>query len=147
VFEDGFILVLERQSLGVDGETFRILNENDDGSKTSRILQEGGEWNFPLNFASNIGDHIILDGNNNNEETIPISDIGHFQFSDILRREKFIINDGRANIFDINGGEDVGLQMEDAGQLILEDGYHLVQETTTRAPFISKSNLFLFVVS
>jgi hypothetical protein len=147
LLEDGYLFVLERQSLGVDGETFRILNENDDGSKTSRILQEGGEWNFPLNFASNIGDHIILDGNNNNEETIPISDIGHFQFSDILRREKFIINDGRANIFDINGGEDVGLQMEDAGQLILEDGYHLVQETTKRNRFDLEINGALVVVS
>ena len=145
LLEDGFILVLETQSLGVDGETFRILNEDDDGSKTSRITQEGGEWNFPLNFASNIGDRIILDGNNNNEETIPLSDIGHFQFSDILRREKFIINDGRTNRFDINPGEDVGLQLEDAGQLILEDGYHLVQETTKRNRFDLELNGALVV--
>ncbi len=145
LLEDGFVLVLERESLGVDGETFRILGEDDDGSKTSRILQEGGEWNFPLNFASNIGDHIILDGNNNNEETIPISDIGHFQFSDILRKEKFIINDGKTNRFDINAGEDTGIQMEDAGQLILEDGFHLVQETTKRNRFDLEINGALVV--
>ena len=145
LLEDGFVLTLERQSLGVDGETFRILNEDDDGSKTSRILQEGGEWNFPLNFASNIGDRLILDGNNNNEETIPLSDISHFQFSDILRKEKFIINDGSTNIFDINGGEDVGLQMEDAGQLLLEDGFHLAQETTKRNRFDLEINGALVV--
>ena len=52
--------------------------------------------------------------------------------TDILRKEKFIINDGRTNRFDINPGEDTGIQMEDAGQLILEDGFHLVQETTKR---------------
>jgi len=145
LLEDGFTLTLERQSLGVDGETFRILNEDDDGSKTSRITQEGGEWNFPLNFASNIGDRLILNGNNNNEETIPLSDINHFQFSDILRKEKFIINDGSTNIFDINGGEDVGLQMEDAGQLLLEDGYHLAQETTKRNRFDLELNGALVV--
>ena len=145
LLEDGFVLVLERQSLGVDGETFRILNEDDDGSKTSRILQEGGEWNFPLNFASNIGDRLVLDGNNNNEETIPLSDIGHFQFSDIIRREKLIINDGVDNIFTINGGVDVGIQMEDAGQLLLEDGFHLVQETTKRNRFDLEQNGALVV--
>ena len=131
--------------MGVDGETFRILNEDDDGSKTSRILQEGGEWNFPLNFASNIGDRLVLDGNNNNEETIPLSDIGHFQFSDIIRREKLIINDGVDNIFTINGGVDVGIQMEDAGQLLLEDGFHLAQETTKRNRFDLEQNGALVV--
>ena len=145
LLEDGFVLVLERQSLGVDGETFRILNEDDDGSKTSRILQEGGEWNFPLNFASNIGDRLVLDGNNNNEETIPLSDIGHFQFSDIIRREKLIINDGVDNIFELNGGVDVGIQMEDAGQLLLEDGFHLAQETTKRNRFDLEQNGALVV--
>ena len=145
LLEDGFVLVLERQSLGVDGETFRILNEDDDGSKTSRILQEGGEWNFPLNFASNIGDRLVLDGNNNNEETIPLSDIGHFQFSDILRREKLIINDGVDNVFELNGGVDVGIQMEDAGQLLLEDGFHIAQETTKRNRFDLEQNGALVV--
>ena len=145
LLEDGFLVTVERQVLGVDGETFRILNEDDDGSKTSRILQEGGEWNFPLNFTVNGGDRIILDGNNNNEETIPLADINHFQFSDILTREKFIINDGSTNIFDINAGEDTGLQLEQSGQFLLEDGEYLAQETAKRNRFDLEENGALVV--
>mgnify|MGYP001201813471 CR=1 FL=1 len=138
LLEDGFLLKLEDVSLGRSGETFNIAAEGDDGH--SRILQEGGEWNFPAGFVVNEGDRIILDGSNNNEETIPLSEIGHYRFSDILREDKLIINDGNTNNFIKDAGVDVGIQLEDFGQILLEDGEYLGQETTKRNRFNLEEN-------
>jgi hypothetical protein len=145
LLEDGFILKLQDVSLGREYETFNIASEEDDGH--SRILQEGGEWNFPAGYVVNEGDRIILDGTNSNEETIPLSDIGHYRFSDILTTDKFIINDGNTNKFIKDAGLDVGLQLEDFGQILLEDGEYLGQETTKRNRFDLEENGSLIVES
>ena len=142
LLEDGFLLKLQDVSLGREYETFNIASEEDDHS---RILQEGGEWNFPAGYVVNEGDRIILDGTNSNEETIPLSEIGHYRFSDILREDKLIINDGNTNNFIKDAGVDVGIQLEDFGQILLEDGEYLGQETTKRNRFDLEENGSLIV--
>ena len=109
LLEDGFLLKLEDVFLGVDGETFNILSEDFDGTNDDRILQEGGEWNFPIGYVANENGGLLLE-NTTNEETIPLSDIGHFQFSDILRKDRLIIQDGRSGPFDIEPNEEVGIE-------------------------------------
>jgi len=145
LLEDGFIVKLEDVFLGRSYETFNLASEGDDGH--SRILQEGGEWNFPAGFVVNEGDRIILDGNNSNEETISLAEIGNYRFSDILTTDKFIINDGNTNKFIKDAGVDVGLQLEDFGQILLEDGEYLGQETTKRNRFDLEENGSLIVES
>ena len=148
LLEDGFLLKLEDVFLGVDGETFNILAEDVDGIN-DRMLQEGGEWNFPIGYVANENDGLLLE-NTTNEETIPLSDIGHFQFKDILRKDKLIIQDGRSGPFDIEPNEEVGILMENAGQILLDgtsittggdtdiienENNHLLQETSLRNRF------------
>ena len=142
LLEDGFLLKLEDVFLGVDGETFNILAEDIDGTDDDRILQEGGEWNFPIGYVANENGGLLLE-NTTNEETIPLSDIGHFQFSNILRKDKLLIQDGRSGPFDIEPNEEVGILMENAGKILLDgtsiadgvvinDGDHVLQETEYR---------------
>ena len=149
LLEDGFLLKLEDVFLGVDGETFNILAEDIYEQNTDRMLQEGGEWNFPIGYVANENDGLLLE-NTTNEETIPLSDIGHFQFKDILRKDKLIIQDGRSGPFDIEPNEEVGILMENAGQILLDgtsittggdtdiienENNHLLQETSLRNRF------------
>ena len=158
LLEDGFVLRLEDQQLGFDGETFNIASEED---SHSRILQEGGEWNFPIGFVVNENENILLE-ENDNEDTIPLSEIGHFQFSDILRRDKLIIQDGRSGPFDIEPNAEVGILMESAGQILLDgtsittggdtdivenENSHLLQETSLRNRFDLEENGALVVES
>ena len=158
LLEDGFVLRLEDQQLGFDGETFNIASEED---SHSRILQEGGEWNFPIGFVVNENENLLLE-ENDNEDTIPLSEIGHFQFSDILRRDKLIIQDGRSGPFDIEPNAEVGILMESAGQILLDgtsittggdtdivenENNHLLQETTLRNRFDLEENGALVVES
>jgi hypothetical protein len=142
LLEDGFLLKLEDVFLGVDGETFNILAEDIDGTDDDRILQEGGEWNFPIGYVANENGGLLLESTTN-EETIPLSDIGHFQFKDILRKDKLLIQDGRSGPFDIEPNEEVGILMENAGKILLDgtsiadgvtidDGDHVLQETEYR---------------
>ena len=84
---------MEQATGGRDAETFNILAEDPYNEGRDRILQEGGEWFFPVGYARNIGGGLQLE-DTTNEETIPLSDIGHFQFKDILRKDKLIIQDG-----------------------------------------------------
>ena len=149
LLEDGFLLKLEDVFLGVDGETFNLLAEDEFGQDISRMLQEGGEWNFPIGFVANENGGLQLE-NTTNEETIPLSDIGHFQFKNILRKDKLIIQDGRSGPFDIEPNEEVGILMENAGQILLDgtsittggdtditedENNHLLQETSLRNRF------------
>ena len=147
LLEDGFLLKLEDVFLGVDGETFNILSEDFDGTNDDRILQEGGEWNFPAGYVVNEGDIIILDGNNNNEETIPLSQISNYRFSDIIKQDKIIVNDGRTNNFGVNAGVDVGIELESFGQILAEDGEYIGQETTRRNRFNLEENGNLIIES
>jgi len=152
---DTFFMLEEDIAGALDYETFNIASEGDDGH--SRILQEGGEWNFPAGFVVNAGGRIILDGNNSNEETIPLSQIGNYRFSDILKETKIVINDGNTNNFIVDAGTDVGIELEgaDLGQLILNGtddnslngGNHLLQETTKRNRFDLEENGSIVVES
>ena len=70
--------------------------------------------------------------------------IGDFPITD-----KYGSTEGRSRP---HGGVDVGIQMEDAGQLLLEDGFHIAQETTKRNRFdliglfsLLSGFLFLFI--
>ena len=152
LLEDGFLLKLEDVFLGVDGETFNILSEDFDGTNDDRILQEGGEWNFPIGYVANENGGLLLE-NTTNEETIPLSDIGHFQFSDVLRKDRLIIQDGRSGPFDIEPNEEVGIEMEGSGKLLLNgidsdgtnDGEHILQETSLRNWFDLEENGSLIV--
>jgi hypothetical protein len=138
---DTFFRLEEDVAGSQDYETFNILGEEDDG--TSRILQEGGEWNFPAGYVVNEGDRIILDGNNSNEETIPLSQIGNYRFSDIIKQDKIIINDGQTNNF----GVDTGIELENFGQILAEDEGYIGQETTRRNRFDLEENGNLVVES
>ena len=142
---DTFFRLEEDVAGSQDYETFNILGEEDDGA--SRILQEGGEWNFPAGYVVNEGDRIILDGNNNNEETIPLSEIGNYRFSDIIKQDKIIVNDGRTNNFGVNAGVDVGIELESFGQILAEDGEYIGQETTRRNRFNLEENGNLIIES
>ena len=157
--EDGFELLMEQATGGRDAETFNILAEDPYNEGRDRILQEGGEWFFPVGYARNIGGGLQLE-DTTNEETIPLSDIGHFQFKDILRKDKLIIQDGRSGPFDIEPNEEVGILMENAGQILLDgtsidtggdatvivdENNHLLQETTLRNRFDLESSGALIV--
>ena len=157
--EDGFELLMEQATGGRDAETFNILAEDPYNEGRDRILQEGGEWNFPIGYAANIGAGLVLE-NTTNEETIPISDIGHFQFKNILRKDKLIVQDGRSGPFDVEPNEEVGILMENAGQILLDgtsittggdtditedENNHLLQETSLRNRFDLESSGALIV--
>jgi hypothetical protein len=159
LLEDGFELMIEDASGGQAAETFNILAEDTIGSNTDRMLQEGGEWFFPIGFVSHENGGILLE-NTTNEETIPLSDIGHFQFNNILRTDKLIIQDGRSGPFDIEPNEEVGILMESSGTILLDgtsitlggdvpivenENHHLLQETSLRNWFELEENGALVV--
>ena len=155
LLEDGFLLKLEDVFLGVDGETFNILAEDTDETDDDRILQEGGEWNFPIGYVANENGGLLLE-ETTNDDTIPISDIGHFQFKDILRKDRLIIQDGRSGPFDIEPNIEEGILMEGSGKILLDgtsiadgvavnDGDHILQETEYRNWFDLEENGVLVV--
>ena len=152
LLETGFVLVLEDESLGQEGETFNLLFEDEYGQNISRVLQEGGIYNFPLGFVANERGGLLLE-DTTNDDTIPLSDIGHFQFSDILRKDRLIIQDGRSGPFDIEPNIEEGILMEGAGTIILDgtdssgtnSGDHIAQETTLRNWFNLEENGNLIV--
>ena len=61
-----------------------------------------------------------------------LSEIGNYRFSDIIKQDKIIVNDGRTNNFGVNAGVDVGIELESFGQILAEDGEYIGQETTRR---------------
>ena len=155
LLEDGFVLVLEDQSLGGEAETFNLLAEDEYGQDISRMLQEGGEWNFPLGYVANESGGLLLE-DTTHDDTIPLSEIGHFQFKDILREDRLIIQDGRSGPFDIEPNIEEGILMEGAGKILLDgtsiaddvvvnDGDHILQETSLRNWFDLEENGVLVV--
>ena len=100
---------------------------------------------MPSGFVVDDGDKILLD-NDDNDETIPISEIGTLRFEDILRKDKLILGTDpkipslavEVEQNNANAIENVGIMLENNGQLQLNgtdtsssnaDDY-LLQETT-----------------
>ena len=66
----------------------RVLLE--DGGPDSVLLAEANLYSFPLGFTVSDGDRIALE-DDNDDETIPLSDIGSFRFQDIVEQDKLIM--------------------------------------------------------
>ena len=83
------LTIFSQEIVEVDtGVKDRVLLE--DGGPDSVLLAEANLYSFPLGFTVSDGDRIALE-DDNDDETIPLSDIGSFRFQDIVEQDKLIM--------------------------------------------------------
>jgi len=117
-----------------------VLNGTDTDSSNAgeNLLAESMLWAFPVGFKVDENDRFLLDSNHN-DETITLSNIGTLTFEEIRRVDKINLSDTQDSL-NWGGGEEDGITMENAGNLLLNGtdssgtnaGSHIVQETTSR---------------
>ena len=148
ILETGFFLKIEDPSLGRESETFTILFEDD-----GKLQLEGSRYAFPTGYHVSEGNKLLLD-TLDNDETIPLTDIGSLTFEQIRTVEKIEIQGLIPDEEKWGGGaEDDNITMEDFGQILLDRstdegadaGFHLLQETSKRNRFTLEQSGTLIV--
>ena len=86
LMEDGSRVLNEETITSTTGALDKILLE--DGS--SQLMAEADQHSFPLGFVVNVGEKIALE-DDNDDETIPLSEIGSLRFEDIIKQDKIIM--------------------------------------------------------
>ncbi len=162
--ETGFFLKVEDEleSRINQGETFNVLAEDIFGDGV-KLQVEADNISFPAGFVEDNNDRILFD-TNHNDETIPLSDISTFTFSDIRRRQRISLsgpNDDELHYGGVTDDDDVVL--ENFGHILLDRtrpppddvsldipddaGDKLLQETSKRNYFITEASGNLTVES
>ena len=83
--EDGDRILNEDQGFVTRGSKDRVLLESD-----GLLLAESDIFSFPIGFAVNIGERILLE-DDHDDHTVSFSEIGDISFNELLRKEKTII--------------------------------------------------------
>ena len=141
-----YFLVLNGTDSSSSNAGDNIIMENSHATDVARLTTEDSIFSHVSTDIRDVGGFIIID-DETNDSTIQLSQIGNLQFKDILRQDKIIFDqskpfgDGNIGSSNANGEEADGIQMEDYGQIFLEDdeGY-LGGETTKRTRFDLESN-------
>ena len=83
--EDGSRVLNEDQGFVTRGSKDRVLLE-----RGGLLLAESDIYSFPVGFAVNIGERILLE-DDHDDHTVSFSEIGDISFNELLRKEKTII--------------------------------------------------------
>ena len=125
---------------GSDAGDNIVLNGTDSDSSNAgeNLLAESMFFAFPVGFKVDENDRFLLDSNHN-DQTITLSDVGDITFEEIRRLDRINLSDTNDSL-NWGGGEEDGITMENAGNLLLDGtdsdgtnaGSHIIQETTLR---------------